>query len=126
MNFTEFSQEIWRLTSQDRTNQAFDLMRVTLKKSDLLHEVIAQSGRYKELEKNIRQGTITYADGTKEKSKLRYAILDLLRDIEHEYENNLKIRKDFEEPNNTTGSRIINQTHTGSGDNVGGDKTINQ
>lgn len=82
MATNNFSEQIEAFISKDDLPSAMDLLRRLLKNSPKLDEVIQQSGRYSEVAKQIRLGTIDYEKASIAKNQIRFAVMDMWRDIE--------------------------------------------
>lgn len=125
MDFNAFSERIGNLIGEDDLKTAISDMSQLLKNSKKLDEVIVQSARYTDLMNQIRRGTIDMDNADVNKNKIRFALLDLLREVETTAAEDPEIKAEIngiEEPRTQT---IIRQSHSGSGDNVGGDKVVN-
>ncbi len=125
MTIKQFIERIGDLVGKDDLKTAIAELRNLLQKSKSLDEVIVHSARYNDLMKQIRQGTISFEDADIKKTKLRYAVLDMAREIETEIENKPELESEVDEilaKNATYFDYSINQTHSGTGDNVGRDK----
>ncbi|MEM1214957.1 MAG: hypothetical protein AAGJ82_04695 [Bacteroidota bacterium] len=68
---------------QDKLNLAFQLLQeFVAHTSEELKEVIAQSGRYAAIEREVRLGTVDGETASVEKNKIRWAVLDFLTALE--------------------------------------------
>ena len=120
------TEKIFDLISKDKLKEAIKDLRELLKNHPALDHVIVESARYTDLTRQIRLGTLDFEEASKNKSKIRYALIDIIREIEEELDNNPSLAKQVnskKESNRPT--TIIKQRHSGTGDNVGGDKIIN-
>jgi len=125
MNIKTFSDRIGTLIGQDELKTAIDEFKELLKHSKKLDEVIVQSARFNDVMREIRRGTIDPNDANITKNQIRFALMDLLREVEESAASHPEIISEIESFQPTTSGPIINQRHSGSGDNVGGDKVIN-
>lgn len=82
MDTNNFSEQIEAFISKDDLPSAMNLLRRLLKNSPKLDEVIQQSGRYSDVSKQIRLGTIDYEKASITKNQIRFAVIDMWRDIE--------------------------------------------
>lgn len=77
-----FLDSINDLISRDELGSAIQLLHDLLKDSPVLEEALLHSARYTDVMKQIRLGTIDYEQANITKNKIRYALLDLVREIE--------------------------------------------
>jgi predicted HTH transcriptional regulator len=85
MQFTKSLVEtIGELIGKDELAKAIHVLYALFKDSPRLDEAIIQSARYNDVIKQIRLGTIEFEQANITKNQIRYALLDLLRDIEAE------------------------------------------
>jgi MinD-like ATPase involved in chromosome partitioning or flagellar assembly/Flp pilus assembly protein TadD len=134
-------RQIRNYIAHDDLNSAIELLSDLLKDSPLLDKAILHSARYNGLIKDIRSGIIDYSSANIALNQIRYNILELLEEIIEQKHDDPKIKKEVEtytQKNIVRDSIIkiggdfhlgdsyfnINQTHSGSGDNVSGDKII--
>lgn len=99
MNIEDFSTKVLDLIGNNKFNDAIKLMRQLLNESNHLNEVLAQSGRYMELERQERLGIVNYENATVEKNKIRFALLGLVEEIRESVSENTTIRREFEQIN---------------------------
>ncbi len=125
MILSEFTEHIGNLIGKDDLQSAIRDMGQFLRNSPKLDEVILQSSRYTELMGQIRNGTISFEDASVGKNQIRFALLSLLREIEDNETANPEVRAEIEALDMPVAKTSIRQSHSGSGDNVGGDKIIN-
>jgi Effector-associated domain 11 len=125
MIINKFTDMIGELIAKDDLPQAIDLLHKLLQKSPKLDEVILQSARFSDITRQIRMGTVNFEEANVTKNKIRYAILDLLRDIEENVELNDALKREIEELPEENTKPTISQVHHGSGDNIIGNKIIN-
>ena len=122
---TTFSEQIGVLIGKDDLKGAIKSLHKMLKNSPKLDEAIMQSARFTELSKQIRLGIIDFEQADFTKNKIRYAIIDLVRDMEEICESNSEINREVSKNiENTIQPKFI-QTHYGKGDIIGGDKNVN-
>jgi Effector-associated domain 11 len=125
MIINKFTDMIGELIAKDDLPQAIDLLHKLLKKSPKLDEVILQSARFSDITRQIRTGAVNFEEANVTKNKIRYAILDLLRDIEENVELNDAVKQEIEELAEEHAEPTYSQEHHGSGDNIIGNKIIN-
>jgi predicted HTH transcriptional regulator len=77
-----FLDNINDLISRDEIGSAIQLLHDLLKDSPVLEETLLHSARYTDVMKQIRLGTIDYEQANITKNKIRYALLDLVREID--------------------------------------------
>ena len=127
MEIQNYCDFIGNLVGQDKLKEAVNLLRKLLENSHRLNEVILQSSRLTGVEKQIREGTINFEDASLTKNKIRMAILSLTEEIRSIGENHDEVKKEINsyiKADENTSNRI-QQNHSGKGDNIAGDKTIN-
>lgn len=90
----------------------------------MLDEVIVQSSRYSDIQKQIRKGIVNFDDANTTKNQIRFSILDLIREINEQVKDNPQILKEVENIGEAPKS-MNKQIHYGYGDNIMGDKVIN-
>jgi predicted HTH transcriptional regulator len=90
-----FVELIGDLIGKDELALAIQNLYGLLKNSPKLDEAILQSARYNDVIKQIRLGTIDFEQANITKNQIRYALLDLLRDIEAQ-ESNPEINTEIE------------------------------
>lgn len=73
---------IRQFIAKDDLPQALAQLQQLLAGHPEMDEAILQSGRYADLRKRIRKGTIREADAEVNKNRLREGLLDLLREVE--------------------------------------------
>lgn len=122
MNAKKFNEKIGDLVGQDKLKEAISLLSQLLKGSPNLNDVIMQSSRLTDIMKQIRNNTVNYEDATITKNKIRMAVLSLADEIEETVNNNDSLNNEFE--SQSPFKININQSHSGTGDNIGGDKII--
>ncbi|MFK8101000.1 MAG: hypothetical protein AB8G15_00680 [Saprospiraceae bacterium] len=121
----KFVKNIMELISKDELPLAIKKLKELFDNSPLLDEVILQSGRYNSLMKAVRLGVVNFEHATISKNQIRYAMLDLCREVEINYDKNPVLKKSIDDQFNST-KTIKNMYHFGNGDIVGRDKIINK
>lgn len=81
MNAENFLRQIRDLIAADELEAALLQLRGLLEHSPKLDEAILQSGRFQDIRKQIRKGTVSYAEASLTKNQIRAGLLDLLREI---------------------------------------------
>ena len=112
-------EHVFQLVAQNRIPDALKLLRESLPSGGPLLEAVAQSGRYTDLMQRIHSGTLPEEVADVEKNKIRLAVLNLAGLVDEVVAERPELGRDL--PRIDT---QINQHHSGSGDNVGGDKII--
>lgn len=82
-----FVEIIGDLIGKDDLALAIKNLYALLKDSPKLDEAILQSARYNDVIKQIRLGTIDFEQANITKNQIRYALLDLVREIEEQEQN---------------------------------------
>ena len=126
MNILNFTNRIGNLIGANNLETAIFELSKLLQKSPKLDELIVQSARYNDIMKQIRLGIIDFESAEVTKNKIRYAILDLLREIENGVESDPELKEEIENLNTSHSSMKITQSHYGGGDNIGRDKIVNK
>jgi Effector-associated domain 11 len=125
MNISKFTDQIGELIAQNDLPKAISLLSELLKNSPKLDEIIIQSARFSDLSQQIRLGTVSFDDANITKNKIRFAILDLIRDIEMSYETHEPIQNEINDLPEQESTPTIDMHHTGSGNNIIGNVVIN-
>jgi len=110
MTTKDFINRIGDLIGKDDLKTAITELRNLLQKSKKLDEIILHSARYNDLMKQIRIGTISFEDANITKNKIRYAVLDMLCDIEENIETNPELESEVNETLKENESFIIQNT----------------
>jgi len=110
MTTKDFIARVGDLIGKDDLKTAIDELRSLLQKSKQLDELIVQSARFNELMQQIRMGTISFDDASLTKNKIRYAIMDMLRDIEENLETNPAIETELNKTLQQDASIVTNNT----------------
>ena len=88
MTTQEFIDRMHKLIGDGDLKTAISEFRIVLQKSKPLDEIIIQSARYNDLMQKIRTGMISSEDEEVMKNKLRYALLEMLHEMEENFESN--------------------------------------
>lgn len=126
MNVENFTNNIISLISENDLQTAIDELRQFFKKSPKLNELILHSAHFNDIKRQIRLGVIDLQSATIAQNKIRHAILDLVREIEHINEDNPEVKMELENLEEFNSKIVIKQIHLGKGDNIGRDKNIKQ
>lgn len=102
-----------------KIKEGIKLLKQIITENEKLGMLIVQSARYSDIVKKIHLGIVEDTVANIEKNKIRFALINLAMEIEEQTEKNPSLIK-------TDSSISINQTHSGTGDNVAGDKIINE
>ncbi|MBL7805394.1 MAG: hypothetical protein JNL02_16765 [Saprospiraceae bacterium] len=70
------------LIARDELPEALGLLRELLAHSPRLDEALHQSGRFENIRRQIRLGTVSPADANLTQNQIRAALLDMVREIE--------------------------------------------
>ena len=103
-----FLDNINDLISRDEIGSAIQLLHDLLKDSPVLEETLLHSARYTDVMKQIRLGTIDYEQANITKNQIRYALLDLVREIDA-HKSLPKIRVEVEKYFNKQKYEVIGQ-----------------
>ena len=124
MDIQKFTERIGNLLGRDELEAAIKELSELMKRSGKLNKALVQSARLNDVMTQIQMGTISMEDANITKNQIRFAILSLLNEIEVAAKDEAVLAelKTVEAPNSGV---TIQQNHTGSGDNVAGDKIIN-
>lgn len=96
-NITKFTAQILQFISEDKLKTAIKEIQILVKGSSLYYEAILQSARYNDVIRSIQQGTIAFDKATLEKNKIRFALLDMIRELEESAENNESLKVEVED-----------------------------
>jgi hypothetical protein len=105
-----FINRIGDLIGKDDIKTAISEIRNLLQKCKHLDEIIIHSARYNDLMKQIRLGIITSEEADITKNKIRYAVLDIVREIEENIEQNQELEQETD--------NILGQIHKFSIQNI--------
>lgn len=123
MDIKKFAERIGDLLGKDELEVAIKELSNLMKRSGKLNEALIQSARLNDVMTQIRMGTISLEDANITKNQIRFAILSLLNEIEVAAQDE-EVVKELDKIEVTNSSILIQQHHTGSGDNIAGDKII--
>ncbi len=93
METKKWIKRIRDLIGEDHFKLAIEQLKQLLQKSKLLDDLIVQSSRYNGLVKQIHSGEVSFENADVSKTKIRYAITDILREIEEGIEENPKLEE---------------------------------
>lgn len=93
---SSFIDKIHALIAKDHFQEAIRETQSLLKGSPLFDELILQSARYSDIMKQMRLGLIDFQDSTTEKNKIRYALIDIVRELEENTSENTPLRTEVE------------------------------
>jgi Asp-tRNA(Asn)/Glu-tRNA(Gln) amidotransferase B subunit len=126
MDIKKHIEDISALVGSDNLKEAINLLQKLLKTSPKLDDAILQSARLTDLMRQIRNGTISFDDADISKNKIRLAILSLADEIEELVLSHKSLQDELDENLTADSSpKIIQQFHSGPGDNVAGNKIVN-
>ncbi len=125
MKVKMFNEKIGDLVGENKLDEAIELLSFLLKGNPKLNDAIMQSSRLTDLMRQIRNGTINFEDANITKNNIRMAILSLAEEIEEKVTKDENLQKEFNHHSGKITTHKIIQNHSGSGDNVGGNKIIN-
>lgn len=117
-------ENIRTLIAQNELEKAIQELNELLKGSKLLDKLILQSARYNNVMEKIREGTVNYENANVTKIQIIIALTDITAALENGVENDVLIGEEIERVNNIINNN--NQTNSGSGDNIVGDKINRQ
>lgn len=95
MTTSAYIEQIREHIKQDELDAALQQLQLLLHNSPKLDEAIHQTGRFTAIRTQIRLGTVSHADATLEENKIRFGLLELLREVETQ-ETNDAIRAEVE------------------------------
>lgn len=111
-----FVGKIMELIAQDDLNSAIREVQQLLKGSPLFDEAVLQSARYNDVMKSIRLGLVDPEHASLEKNKIRYALIDMLRELEEQSEKNPALETQIQ--------TFLKETAQGNRIQIAGDKNI--
>ncbi len=82
MHTENFLRQIRNLIAADELEAALLQLRALLENSPKLDEAILQSARFQDIRKQIRKGTVSYAEASLTKNQIQAGLLDLLREMD--------------------------------------------
>ncbi len=77
----QFIQHIRNLIAKDDLDTAISRLRELLDNTPLLNEVLHQSGRFENIRKHIRLGTVSHSEANLTQNQIRAGLLDLVSEI---------------------------------------------
>ncbi len=92
----QFIQHIRNLIAKDDLDTAISQLKELLDNTPLLNEVLHQSGRFKNIRKHIRLGTVSHSEANLTQNQIRAGLLDLVSEIEMQ-EKTPTHRSEFEQ-----------------------------
>ena len=127
MALNNYLNQVGELIGKDELPLAIAMLHKLLKNSPKLDEVILQSARYNDITKQIRLGTVDFNQANLGKNQIRYAILDLVQDIEGSVSENPHLEKESSDFVQKWESQYnVVQSHSGKGDVIGRDQIVNK
>lgn len=118
----KFIEHIFKLLGENKLSDALEKLQTVFRNSPQFYELINQSGRYSDLAEKTRSGLFNFTDSMIETTKIRYAIIDIVRELEESYYGNSEIKDQLDENLfKKKEMKNINQVHLGKGHNIGGD-----
>ena len=84
MTSKSYFEKIRQLIRNDDLDAAIKLLGQLLKNAPKLDEAILQSARWNDLKKQVRMGQIDYESAQINKNQIRFAVLEMLKDIEEQ------------------------------------------
>ncbi len=82
MKNSDFVQQIRNFIAKDQLGEALKQLQLLLKDSPRLNEAILQSGRFADIQQQIRMGIISTEDANLTKNQIRTGLLNLLSELE--------------------------------------------
>ena len=132
MRAKEFFKRMRTLLAEDKLEIVLKELRVYLRNSQALDEIILYSARYSDVMKQIRLDVIDFENADIKKNKIRYALIDMIGMIEAAAEEKLEVVEEIgrvtsllESKVTFTNSKNINvgDVNTGGGNfRIGDDK----
>ncbi len=141
--------QVRQFIKKDELALAIDLLSQLLKNSPALDELILHSARYSRISAQIRQGIVDFEQANITQNQISDALIDMVRDIDMGIVDNVTAQQELKQFSETfvpathiinsknvvtgnisaggdvhIGDKNITQHHTGSGDNVAGDKIV--
>lgn len=78
----QFIRHLRNLIARDEVQAVLEQLRILLANTPKLDEAIQQSGRFENIRRQIRLGTVSHADANLTQNQIRAGLLKLLREIE--------------------------------------------
>ena len=82
VSIEEYISHIFDLIGRDELPAAIDQMQALLRGNELFSAAVMQSARYQGLKKEILAGTVTFQEATLEKNRIRFALVNILQELE--------------------------------------------
>ena len=139
--------QVRQFIKKDELALVIDLLSQLLKNSPALDKLILHSARHSRISAQIRQGIVDFEQANITQNQISDALIDMVRDMEESVANNPITEQELKQFNENftptihinnsknvvagnisaggnvvIGDKNITQHHTGSGDNVGGNK----
>lgn len=121
----QYTQTIRDLIAKDDLTAAIAGLKGLLDNTPLLNEVLQQSGRFENIQKQIRLGTVRHAEANLTQNQIRAGLLELVSEIEQQ-DKTPAIRTEIEGAVSIVNSKniLVNSPITAGGDVHIGDKTV--
>ena len=140
--------QVRQFIKKDELALAIDLLSQLLKNNPALDELILHSARYSRITEQIRQGIVDFEQANIIQNQISDALIDMVRDMETNLVGNVTAQQELKQFSETlapniiinsknivtgtikaggnvhVGDKNITQHHTGSGDNVAGNKEV--
>lgn len=113
------TNKILDLIASDKIEEAAILFEQVMNSSSKLYEVLQQRGRLSDLNRILSLGVLNPDQYLNEKNKIRWSMLELVKELEEIQANDEEIARDIDSLSSK--SVTIIQRHSGIGDNIGGD-----
>ncbi len=81
-NIQFYSERVLQLVAKNQMKEAIQEAKNLFRGSPEFYELTLQSARYSDVIKSIRMGVIDFDNASVEKNKIRYALIDMLRELE--------------------------------------------
>ena len=95
-NASSYTEQIMDMIAKDQIKEAIQETQNLLKGSPQFYELTLQSARYSDVMKSIRMGMIDFSDASIEKNKIRFALIDMLRDLEESRQTNAAVQSEVQ------------------------------
>ncbi len=123
MEANKLTEHIGNLIADNEIDQAISQMKALFAGSPKLNDVLLQSAKHHELLSDINRGTISYENSNLTKNQIRFALLGILNDIDSHAADPVIAEEISRFEFSGTGN-VIQQKHSGTGDNIGRDKVV--
>ena len=123
----EYLDKIGELIGKDELEEAILMLNKLLEKDKRLDELILQSARLNDIEKQIRLGIVDFKNASLTKNQIRFGILSIVREIEKDLNSEKSYFKNLKLGSLMNKNEVflkVNQVHKGKGDNIAGDKIV--